>query len=434
MIVKVNHHAHLDRILVFSLSQSLALPFFRGRYTGLGGRLTIPRPDDAPWAHAPGVDPDRILIFGNGAAVGWGVRSHDLALPGHLARQISRLTERGTDVDLVADPLMTISTAARAVPVERIQSYDAIVIVIGMSDALRMTSVSQYRRELGALVERFAENRHEGAEIVIVAIHRPSSLNLFSLKRGHAIDEHALRLNEAAAELCEELPGVRFMVTPEREEVENEAALPPRPTDLFRAIADSLAVRLVDPLDAQFTTGRAACPLRATPQSDADRLRVIHQLGVMDSAREKRFDEIVERARILLAASGAAFSVVGEDRIWNKSIAGVHASELPLRGAMCAETIKGSGPLIVPDVWSDDRFVTHPAVRFYAGYPIEAPGGMRIGALCVVDPKPRPADSVDLVLLRELALAVQRELADGILQNRPMPMPSAVPATPAALV
>jgi hypothetical protein len=35
---------------------------------------------------------------------------------------------------------------------------------------------------------------------------------------------------------------------------------------------------------------------------------------------------------------------------------------------------------------------------------------VRIGALCVVDAEPRTADSVDLVLLRELALAVQREL------------------------
>lgn len=35
---------------------------------------------------------------------------------------------------------------------------------------------------------------------------------------------------------------------------------------------------------------------------------------------------------------------------------------------------------------------------------------MRIGALCVVDAEPRSAESVDLVLLRELALQVQREL------------------------
>ncbi|WP_286346246.1 GAF domain-containing protein [Frondihabitans sucicola] len=74
-------------------------------------------------------------------------------------------------------------------------------------------------------------------------------------------------------------------------------------------------------------------------------------------------------------------------------------------------TIQSGMPFVVPDVWHDDRFVTHPAVRFYAGHPVETPDGIRIGALCVTDPHPRGADSVDLVLLRELALSVQRELA-----------------------
>ena len=44
---------------------------------------------------------------------------------------------------------------------------------------------------------------------------------------------------------------------------------------------------------------------------------------------------------------------------------------------------------------------------------MQTPDGIRVGALCVTDPEPRSADSVDLVLLRELALLVQRELTRG---------------------
>ncbi|BDZ48912.1 hypothetical protein GCM10025867_11530 [Frondihabitans sucicola] len=393
---------------------SLALPFFRGRFTGVGQRLTMPRPDDAPMAHAPGIDPDRILVFGNGAAVGWGVRSHDLALPGHLARQVSSLTGRGVDVDLVADPTVTIATAERAVPTPRVVSYDAIVVVIGLSDALRMTSVRQYRKFLGALLDRFMDARRDGAEILLVGIHRPSALNVFSLRRDNAIDERAGQFNAVAQEVCAARPRVRYLESPDHDAVMTgkggRSQLAP---DIFRTLAASVATELAPLLDIQAAQGRESCPLRVRQQSDGERLAAIRALGILDSPHEKRFDDIVERARILLGTAGAAFSVVDENRIWNKAVAGAAVVETPLRGAMCAETIKGCGPFIVPDVWSDDRFVTHPSVRFYAGYPVETPDGIRIGALCVTDPNPRAADSVDLVLLRELALAVQRELSLG---------------------
>jgi GAF domain-containing protein len=121
----------------------------------------------------------------------------------------------------------------------------------------------------------------------------------------------------------------------------------------------------------------------------------------------------VERARILLGTSGAAFSVVDETRVWNKAVTGSGVLESPLAGSLSAVTITGDGPLIVPDIWADDRFTSRPGLRFYAGYPIETRDGTRIGALSVIDSTPRAAETVDVVLLRELALAVQRELAFG---------------------
>jgi hypothetical protein len=283
-----------------------------------------------------------------------------------------------------------------------------------MSDALRMTSVRQYREHLGVLLGRFIQARRDGVEIVVIGIHPPSSLNVFSIRHGSAADERATQLNAVTQEYCQTHPGVRFVTTPEQNKVADRdgdrVSIAP---DLFRELALAVAVEIAPVLDIQAAAGREACPLRVRPQSDAERLGAIRALGILDSPHEKRFDDIVERARILLGAAGAAFSVVDENRISNKAVAGAAAIETPLRGAMCAETIKGGGPFVVPDVWADDRFVTHPSVRFYAGYPVETADGIRIGALCVTDPNPRPADSVDLVLLRELAIAVQRELAMG---------------------
>ncbi len=393
-----------------SLRHTLSLPFLRGRYTAVGGRLGMPRPDDAPTSHAPGIDPDRVLVFGNGAAVGWGVRSHDLALPGQLARRVATTTGRGIDVDLVADPLLTIRTAAEAVPVARLAAYDAVVVVIGMSDALRLTSERKWRAGMWQLLETLTTNVHDGAGILVVGVSTPSSIKVFDMKEGSVVDDHAAALNAITRELCRTRVGVEFVAsptTPSGPNAETRSTLAP---ELFKVWGTELAAALAPLLDAQFLRGRAACPNRDRVQTEEERLEAIRALGILDSPHEKRFDDIVERARVLLGTSGAAFSVVDRERIWNKALAGSAVVESPLRGAMCAETIKTNAPFVVSDVWHDDRFVTHPSVRFYAGHPIETAEGIRIGALCVTDPDPRAADSVDLVLLRELALSVQKEL------------------------
>ena len=58
------------------------------RWRSLVASLPV-RPVDEPVSHAPGLDPDRVLLIGNGLAVGWGVLIHDLALPGFLSRALS---------------------------------------------------------------------------------------------------------------------------------------------------------------------------------------------------------------------------------------------------------------------------------------------------------------------------------------------------------
>jgi serine phosphatase RsbU (regulator of sigma subunit) len=73
----------------------------------------------------------------------------------------------------------------------------------------------------------------------------------------------------------------------------------------------------------------------------------------------------------------------------------------------------------VPDASTDTRFSENPLVtgdpniRFYAGYPLEGPGGERLGALCVFDPSPRELSGVEADLLRELAHWVQTEMMAG---------------------
>lgn len=409
-----------------SLLHHLVVPILRGKYDAVGRRLDVPRPEDAPRAQAPGVDPDRILVFGNGAAVGWGVRSHDVALPGQLARRLSNLTGRGVDVDAVADAALTIRTAAAAVPAATLGDYDAIVVIVGVSDALRLTSVAAWRRGMLELLDAVDADARPGTELVIVGIHRPSTITAFSVREAGVVDRHAARLDAVTRMICDARARTHFVEPPVLpaspiavSAVPGAAVSARAAQELGRARAgfglwaDAYAVLLAPLLDRHAGRGEAARDRRDRPQSTETRLGAIRALGLLDSPAEKRFDDITERARLLLGTAGAAFSIVDEHRLYNKSFSGVGRTEVPLRGAMCAVTIRSGRPFVVPDVWKDDRFVTHPSVRFYAGYPVESPDGVRIGALCVTDPDPRSADSIDLVLLRELALSVQRELASG---------------------
>ena len=84
----------------------------------------------------------------------------------------------------------------------------------------------------------------------------------------------------------------------------------------------------------------------------------------------------------------------------------------------CVHTMHGGSPMEVPDVTRDPRFADNPFVsgppyiRFYAGYPLISPEGAPLGALCVIDPEPRPAGLTALQRegLEVLAQAVMRRL------------------------
>src|SRR4051812_22077779 len=66
------------------------------------GIRRAPRPEGTPVVHATGADPDRILLVGNGPALGFGVVDWDLSLAGYLARRVATGTSRGVDVKVIA--------------------------------------------------------------------------------------------------------------------------------------------------------------------------------------------------------------------------------------------------------------------------------------------------------------------------------------------
>ncbi|MDQ1576309.1 MAG: hypothetical protein QOH55_1459 [Microbacteriaceae bacterium] len=380
---------------------------------------SLPRPTDAPQAHSEGIDSDRVLIFGGGVSVGWGVLSHDLALPGSLARALSFLTERGADVDVVADPRTTITTARDDLEELKLSRYDAVVLTVGAQDARMLTSVRVWRRELSSILYYLERETSRSTQIFVLGIHPVRLFPVFDSPLGSVADRHARVLNRVTARLCAEAPRTTFVPV---------AAPPVHSPDRFQTAMDYtywsqiLAPKMAPRLEAERLVSSDHAG-DATPQEaewpERDRQRAVDGIGALGEGPQLRIDRIVELARHTLGTRSAAFSICDNDRQWHVSSAGLDLTEVPRVSSFSTVTIQESGPMIVPDARTDDRFRDNPLVhgashiRFYAGFPVESASGERIGALCVFDPEPRPADEVDRGILRALALMVQRELGNG---------------------
>jgi len=153
------------------------------------------------------------------------------------------------------------------------------------------------------------------------------------------------------------------------------------------------------------------------PVDETQRLRTLRSLSVLDTFPEERFDRFTRLAARLFDVPIALVSLVDQDRQWFKSRQGLEASETSRKISFCGHAILKEGPLVVPDSLRDGRFADNPLVlgepgiRFYAGQPVHASDGSRVGTLCIIDNQPRDFSSGDQALLADLAAMVDRELS-----------------------
>lgn len=153
------------------------------------------------------------------------------------------------------------------------------------------------------------------------------------------------------------------------------------------------------------------------PSNELQRVEALRGLAILDTAAEERFDRVTRLARRLFDVPIALVSLVDTDRQWFKSRAGLEATETPREISFCGHAILSDDVLVVSDAMCDERFrdnplvAADPRIRFYAGQPLCAPGGEKIGTLCLIDVEPRSLPDADLSVLRDLADLVEREIA-----------------------
>ena len=113
-------------------------------------------------------------------------------------------------------------------------------------------------------------------------------------------------------------------------------------------------------------------------------------------------------------------SVVDEDRQFFAGCLGLpepylRTRETPLSHSFCQYTVATREPLVVSDarddpVLRDNLAVPELGVVAYAGVPLITREGHALGALCVVDQRPRTWTSDQIAMLGDLAASVVSEI------------------------
>ena len=150
---------------------------------------------------------------------------------------------------------------------------------------------------------------------------------------------------------------------------------------------------------------------------ERERQRAVDRSGILTGRFGPQLQRIVDQAITVFKVPMALITVIDRERQWFAARAGIEALETSRAVSFCAHAILRPGePMVVTDAQRDPRFSANPVVtgdphvRFYAGMPLIDRLGYPLGALCVIDTKPR-ARPENLEDLRGLAREAERELA-----------------------
>lgn len=160
------------------------------------------------------------------------------------------------------------------------------------------------------------------------------------------------------------------------------------------------------------------------PLDEQKRIEAVKDLAILDTAPEKRFDRITSLAIHFFHVPISTLTIMDTEREWYKSCQGVDAKEGPRAISFCGHVIASRDEMvIITDTKDDSRFADNPMVigppfvRFYAGVPIFDINGMRVGAFCIKDTKPRSLSEAESFFLQTLASWAELEVNFAAVQK-----------------
>jgi GAF domain-containing protein len=337
-----------------------------------------PRFNHISTASASGLDPDRILVFGD-VVFAPDALPHDAART--MAETLAARSGRGADVTAVPWSSWSGQTLLSAGTGIHFGNYDVVVVCLAATVVHSRTTKSAIigaAEEALVLVDQLRPLLAPTAEVVIAVAYSAGQSALATALRQQRGDLVVLSVGSDTDTSALPLEVVHLLLEQQR--------------------------------------ARAGSPqwLRSNPQPFLQRYDAIGGLGIVDAPTDAALDRIVQRMTELFHTRGAAITFLPEGRQWSAASLWYPRGTGALQDSFCRSTVLSSGPMVIGDEWNSDgpRIVRRGPVRFYAGHPLESVDGTRIGAVCVFDPAPRRVDRVELELLRDFA-ALARDTLYG---------------------
>ena len=146
------------------------------------------------------------------------------------------------------------------------------------------------------------------------------------------------------------------------------------------------------------------------------RLQALYELKILDTPSEAAFDRLAQAAKDIFDVPYALITFVDAERVWIKAGCGFDFCEARREHSICNYTVLHDTVLVIPDTLRSEELRDNPYVRgaphlrFYAGAPLTIAPDIRVGALGLIDTKPRSFDAGQMQDLLGLARLVVDEL------------------------
>lgn len=160
------------------------------------------------------------------------------------------------------------------------------------------------------------------------------------------------------------------------------------------------------------------------PANEEQRLLTLADYYLVDTPPTEEFNRLVDLAARIFRVPIVLISLVAKDRQFFKARLGIDVCDTPRDVSFCAHAIIEDEVFIVPDALLDPRFSNNPLVlgppfiRFYAGQPLVAPTGEKLGTVCLIDSVPRTSlTQIERENLADLAALVMDRMEMHRLAN-----------------
>jgi predicted PurR-regulated permease PerM len=202
--------------------------------------------------------------------------------------------------------------------------------------------------------------------------------------------------------------------------------------------ADEVVTTLADAV-VQFSKHASVLEQEAvlldSAEDETERLAELQDLHLLDTEAEPAFDRITTKLARILNVPMALITFVDRDRQFFMSQVGLPedlalARQTSRDVSVCSLVVAKAEVLVVEDLSRDRRFAKNTLVkerglRFYAGAPLRTTRGHVLGALCVLDTKPRQFGEHEKRVLQVMA----EEVMEAIYARTSFSVPSAARPT-----